>query len=137
MSGKFRIYIEKDEEIIGKGDNCTIQINGLAIESRHAVIKKKDEQYELKATGKVFMNGNAVDRSFMKNGDIVVFGLTQTHIYLFIDVACVQKTDIPAFEDIQDMLIMNFKGADSDIQKDASRLYKKGFFLAIIILETF
>ena len=66
----------------------------------------------------------------LTDGDIVVFGVTQTNIYAFIDKTKkpTDKIEIPNFDDIQDKLDFKLEQTsnDSELQENLRHLTRKG-----------
>ncbi len=76
--------IEKDHTIIGRGDNCDIQILDRMMSRTHCqIVKSKDKKgneryyiFDLDSTNGTFVNNNKVNKRLLKNEDKILMGNT-------------------------------------------------------------
>ena len=117
-------------ETIGSDESLSIHMNGLSILKNHATLKLTESGLTIEAKGDVQKNGVKVSKDLLTDGDIIVFGVTQTHIYAFIDKTKkpTDKIEIPNFDDIQDKLDFKLEltSNDSELQENLRFLTGKG-----------
>ena len=130
LSGKIIHFIEREVETIGSDESSSIHMNGLSILKKHATLKRTESGLTIEAKGDVQKNGVKVTNDLLTDGDIIVFGVTQTHIYALIDKTKkpTDKIDIPNFDDIQDKLDFKLELTpnDSELQENLRNLTRKG-----------
>ncbi|MDH5594917.1 MAG: FHA domain-containing protein [Gammaproteobacteria bacterium] len=74
---------DSEEIIIGQDPACTLQVESLAIDPRHARITPEDDKFileDISATSGIFVNNNKVTRHELKNGDMFRLG---KHVFKF------------------------------------------------------
>ena len=90
LTGSLKYLIEfgknKNSLLIGSSDKCDIQINGLSVLDRHAILKFEKDNYYLEPleNARIIQNGRQMEEKFQINSfDRLVFGASL--YYLFID----------------------------------------------------
>ena len=71
------IETDKSEITIGRGSNCDIQIDNLAVSNTHAKIIKQQSGYrieDLKSTNGTFLNDLSIQNANLGPNDIVTIG---------------------------------------------------------------
>jgi pSer/pThr/pTyr-binding forkhead associated (FHA) protein len=95
------IETDKSEILIGRGSNCDIQIDNLAVSNTHAKIIKQQGGYrieDLKSTNGTFLNGLSIQKANLGPDDIVTIGKHSLHI------RSIDETR-PAVEDLADKTV--------------------------------
>lgn len=68
---------DNEEIIIGQDSSCTLPVESLAIEPRHACIKPEGDKFileDISESGGVFVNNNKTSRHELNNGDMFRLG---------------------------------------------------------------
>jgi hypothetical protein len=75
----FSLPLRKDEYSIGSSAECDVVLDCSGVRSKHAEIIWKDGEFRLisHVPGKTYLNGLAVDKRILKNGDIIDIGRTR------------------------------------------------------------
>ena len=75
-------FIKKEVTTIGSNADNDIYLSDKSVSRKHAAIKADDGmRYEIRDFGSsngIYINGEKIDRKFLKDGDIIRFGMIET-----------------------------------------------------------
>lgn len=124
-------FLKGDKVVIGRGDECDIQIADVKASRMHAELKKKEERYvitDLGGQNGVVLNNEGVKQQQLNDGDKFIIGAS-VFIYNFVVIA----RDLAVVKDLE-KLEDEVEALKKGKEKKASEKKKSPVLMIVIVL---